>query len=160
MVAQRFSLEHVAALHPGDAIMQRDPRAGDGGGAGAAVGLNDVAIDRDLALSERRQIEHGTQAAPDEALDLDGAAALFSARRLPARALRRRTRQHAVFGGNPAARLSLEPWRQAVLQCGRDQHMGIAELHEAGTLGIFHDAAFERYGTQLVLLSAAWPHPF
>src|SRR5262245_49414533 len=36
--------------------------------------------------------------------------------------------------------------------------MGIAELHEAGTLGVLHHAALERDGAQLVGLSAARPH--
>jgi hypothetical protein len=36
--------------------------------------------------------------------------------------------------------------------------MGVAELHEARALGVFHHAALERYGAQLVGLSAARPH--
>ncbi len=45
--------QHLARLHPGDAVVQRDPGAGDRGGAGAAVGLDHVAVDRDLPLAER-----------------------------------------------------------------------------------------------------------
>ena len=73
-------------------------------------------------------------------------------------AFQRRPRQHAVFGSDPAATLTLEPGRQPFLQRCRHQHVGVAELHEAGTFGVFHDAALERYGTQLVGLSAARPH--
>ena len=138
--------------------MQRDPGAGDRGGAGAAVGLDHVAIDGDLPLAERGQIEHRAQAAADQPLDLDGAAALLAGRRLAARALRGGARQHAVFGGDPAARLALEPGRQPVLERRRHQHVGVAELHEAGAFGVFHHAALERYGAQLVGLSAARPH--
>ena len=58
--------------------MQRDPGAGDRGGAGAAVGLDDIAVDGDLPLAERRQVEHGAQAPPDQALNLNGAAALLA----------------------------------------------------------------------------------
>jgi hypothetical protein len=36
--------------------------------------------------------------------------------------------------------------------------MGVAELNEARALGVFHHAALERYGAQLVGLSAARPH--
>ena len=158
MVAQRLGLEHLARLHPGDAIVQRHPGAGDRRGAGAAVGLDHVAIDGDLPLAERRQIDDRAQAAPDQALDLDRAAALLAGRGLAARALRCGARQHAVFGGDPAARLAFEPGRQPVLERRRHQHVGVAELHEAGALGVFHHAAFERYGAQLVGLSAAWPH--
>jgi hypothetical protein len=36
--------------------------------------------------------------------------------------------------------------------------MGIAELHHAGTLGVFDDAAFQRHGAQFIGRTAAWPH--
>jgi hypothetical protein len=36
--------------------------------------------------------------------------------------------------------------------------MGVAELHQAGTLGVFDDAAFKRDGAQFVGCTAAWPH--
>src|ERR1700686_3437226 len=54
MIAQHVHLHHVAGFHPGEAVVERDPGAGDRRGAGAAVGLDDVAIDGDLALTERR----------------------------------------------------------------------------------------------------------
>ena len=56
MVAQRHVLHHGAAVHPLQAIVQGDPGAGDGGGSGAPVGLEHVAIDRDLPLAHRRQV--------------------------------------------------------------------------------------------------------
>jgi hypothetical protein len=36
--------------------------------------------------------------------------------------------------------------------------MGVAELHEAGALGVFDHAAFQRYGAKLVGLAAARSH--
>jgi hypothetical protein len=36
--------------------------------------------------------------------------------------------------------------------------VGIAELHETGAFSVFHHAALERHGAQLIDLSAAWPH--
>ena len=71
VIAQRIGAQHFARLHPGDAIVQRDPAAGDRGGAGAAVGLDHVAVDGDLPLAERRKIDDRAQAAADQALDLD-----------------------------------------------------------------------------------------
>jgi hypothetical protein len=59
--------------------VQRDPRAGDRGGAGAAVRLDHVAIDRDLALAQCFQLDHRAQRTPDQPLDLLGAAALAPA---------------------------------------------------------------------------------
>ena len=138
--------------------MQRDPGAGDRGGAGAAVGLDDVAIDGDLPLAERRQIDDRAQAASDQALNFDRAAALLAGGGLAARTLEGRARQHAVFRGDPAARLALEPGRQPIFQRRGHQYMGIAEFHEAGAFGVFHHASLQRHGAQLVGLSAAWPH--
>src|SRR5580704_7290091 len=158
MIAQHFHLHHVAGLHPGEAVVERDPGACDGSGTGAAIGLDDVAIDGDLALAERLEIDDGTQAAPDQPLDFDGAAALLAGRGLAPRALQRCPRQHAVFGGDPAAALALEPRRQAIFQGGGDQHMGLAELYETRALGEFHHAAFQRNRAQFVRLSAARPH--
>src|SRR5262249_29534803 len=48
--------------------------AGDGGGAGAAVGLKDVAIDAERAWAEQVEIDYGAEGAADEALELDAAA--------------------------------------------------------------------------------------
>ena len=50
--------------------MERDPRSGDGRGAGAAIGLEHVAIERDLALAERGKIGDGAERAADQPLDL------------------------------------------------------------------------------------------
>src|SRR4029077_16657075 len=145
-------------LHPVDAVRQRDPAAGDRRGARAAVGLDHVAVDRGLPFAERRQVDDRAQAAADQPLDFQRAAALLAGGGLAPRALVGGARQHAVFGRDPAACLSLEPWRQAVFQRRRHQHMGVAELHEAGAFGVFHHAAVERDGAQFVGLSAARPH--
>ena len=158
MVADDVGAQHVARLHPRHAFMHRDPGAGDRGGSRAAVGLDDVAIDGDLPLAERREIDDGTQGAADQALDLDGAPRLLAGGGLAPRALVRGARQHAVFGGDPAASAALEPGRQLVFKRRRHEHMGLAEFHETGAFGIFHDAALERDGTQIFGFPAAWPH--
>jgi hypothetical protein len=67
---------------PLDRIVHRDPGAGDRGGAGAAVGLQHVAVDLQRALAERLQVDHRAQAAADQPLDLLGAPRLLAARRL------------------------------------------------------------------------------
>ncbi len=140
--------------------MQRHPGAGDRCGAGAAVGLDHVAVDGDLALAERFEVDHRAQAAADQPLNFHGAAALLAGGGLAAGALMGRARQHAVFGGDPAAGLALEPGRHAILERRRHQHMGVAELHEAGAFRIFHHAALEGYGAQLVGLAAARSHEY
>ena len=150
--------QHLARLHPGEAVMQRHPGAGDRGGARAAIGLDHVAVDRDLPLAELLQVDHGAQAAADQPLDFDRAATLLAGRCLAAGTLRRRPWQHPIFGRDPASRLPFEPGRQLVFQGGGHQHMGVAEFHETRAFGVFHHAAFERDGTQLIGLSAAGPH--
>src|SRR5262249_56218168 len=102
--------------------------------------------------------EEGGGTRAEERGDLEGGGALLAGRCRAARALGGGAWQHAVFSRDPAARLPLEPRRQPVLERRRHQHVGVAELHEAGTLGVFHHAALERDGAQLVGLSAARPH--
>ena len=58
--------------------MQGEVAAADARRAGAAVGLEHVAVDDDLALAERDHVARRPQAAPDQALDLDGAPALLA----------------------------------------------------------------------------------
>ena len=54
--------------------LQRHQPAGDRRAAGAAVGLEHVAVDVDGALAEHREIDHAAQRAADQPLDLDRAA--------------------------------------------------------------------------------------
>src|SRR5262245_32659082 len=158
MIAQDLGLDHVARFHPVEAVRERDPRAGNRRGAGAAVGLDHVAVDRDLPFAECRQINHRTKRAPYESLNLDSAATLLSGTRLAPCALRSGAREHAVFGGYPTAALAFEPWRQALFEAGRHQHVGVTKLNETGAFGVFHDPALERDRAQLIGLSAARPH--
>ena len=53
---------------------------------------------------------------------------------------------------------ALEPGRQPLLEAGGDQHMGVAEFHEARAFRVFDHATLERHGTQFVDLSSARPH--
>ena len=63
---------------------QRDERAGDRRRARAAVGLNDVAVERDRPLAELLEPRHRAQRAADQALNLLRAAADLARRRLRA----------------------------------------------------------------------------
>jgi len=60
VILQRLARHHLACFHPGDAVVERDPGAGDRGGARAAVGLQHVAVDRDLPFAERHEIGDGS----------------------------------------------------------------------------------------------------
>ena len=77
------------------------------GGARAAIGLDHVAIDRDLPLAERGRSTTARRLRP-----IRRWISTVRPLCLPADASRRvrsdgRARQHAVFGGDPAARLAL-----------------------------------------------------
>src|SRR5436853_610800 len=78
-----------------------DMGAADRGAARPAVGLEDVAVEVDGALAERLEVDDGANGSPDQALDLDGAAALLPARRLPLGALARRRRQQRALRREP-----------------------------------------------------------
>src|SRR5213076_3103576 len=88
-----------------------DPAAGDRGAAGAAIGLEYVAVDVDGALAERLEVDHGAQGAADQPLDLDPPAVGTPALGVTLLALPRRRREHRVLGRDPAAALPLEPAR-------------------------------------------------
>ena len=143
MIAQRAFLDDRARTHPFEAVAQREPGAGDRRRARAAVGLDDVAVDDDLALAQRRQIGHGAQRAADQALDFLRAAGGLAGGGLAARARVRGARQHGVFRRHPAAALAAQPRRRLVLERRRAQHMRIAEFHETGALRVTGDAALE-----------------
>ena len=123
--------------------VERDIAAGDRGGAGAAIGLEHVAIDADLPLAQRRQVGHRAQRPADQPLDFLGAAALLAARRLAVGAGMGRARQHAVFRGDPAAPGVAQEGRHPLFHRGGAQHMGVAEADEAGAFGVFGEARLE-----------------
>jgi hypothetical protein len=80
-----------------------DKAAGDGGGSGAAVGLEDVAIDPDGARAEFDEVEGGAERSADESLDFLGTAVDAAAGAVARFTLERGVREHAVFCGDPAA---------------------------------------------------------
>ena len=101
--------EGALLLHVAQGVDEGHEGAGDGGGAGAAVGLDDVAVDPEGALAEGLHVDDRPQRAADEALDLVGAAG----GRPPRPASRWRAGdggagQHAVLGGDPALALALQ----------------------------------------------------
>ena len=55
-------------------IVKRHPRTHDAGRPGAAIGLEHVAVEGHLLVREDRQVCHGAQAPPDQALNLLGPA--------------------------------------------------------------------------------------
>ena len=128
------------------------------GGAGAAVGLDHVAVDLDGALAERRQVDHRAQGAADQALDFLGAARLLAARGLAVHARVGGARQHAVFGGHPALPAALEKGRHFFLDAGGAQHPGVAAFDQHRAFGVAGVVTRNADCAQLVGLAIAGPH--
>ena len=91
-----------AATSAAAGVVQRQPPAADRRRAGAAVGLEHVAVDEDLALAERGHVDDRPQRPADQALDLLGAPRRPAVLHLAADPLGRRPGQHRVLGGDPA----------------------------------------------------------
>ena len=109
-------------------------------------------------LAERIAVDHGAQAAADEALDFERAAALRAARRLARCAAVRGARQHAVLGCHPALALALEKRRHLRLDRGRAEHARVAELGEHGALGMPCEVRRQLHVAHFVVAPTAWPH--
>jgi hypothetical protein len=112
-----------------------DAGSRDGGGAGATVGLEDVAVEDDGALAENLHVDDAAKAAADEALDLVSAATYLAAFALACGAGEGGAGEHAVFGGDPAAAGVAKPAGDALLDGGVAEDAGVAGLHEDGAFG-------------------------
>src|SRR5690606_27715056 len=84
---------------------QRDPGARDRRGADAAVGLDDVAIEHDLALAKLLQVCHRAQGTANKPLYFLRPAALLTLGRLAAPARVRGAGKHRIFGRDPSLAL-------------------------------------------------------
>ena len=135
-----------------------DAAAGDGGGAGAAVGLDDVAVDDDAVFAQGAEVDGGAQGAADEALDFDGAAALFAAAGFAAHAVAGGAGEHAVFGGDPALALAFEEGWDLVFHAGGADDLGVAEFDEHGAFGVLGVMSCHPDIAKLVGVSGAWTH--
>ena len=90
---ERVGRDRCPAMHEaGQRVVQREVAAADRRGAGAAVGLEHVAVDDHLPLAQQPHVAHGAQRAADEALDLLGAARRLAVLHLAADPLGRAAR--------------------------------------------------------------------
>ncbi|MNN41409.1 hypothetical protein D3C81_1555270 [compost metagenome] len=149
LIDDGVALQHALVLEVVQGHSHGDPGAGDRGGAGAAVGLDDVAVDQDLTLAERLQVDHGAQGAADQALDFLGAARLLAGGGFTTAARVGGAGQHTVFGRDPALTGVAHPARHLFLDGGGAQHPGVTERHQARALGVAVDAGFQRDGAEL-----------
>ncbi len=138
----------------GAGVGERDVGAGDRGGAGAAVGLQHVAVEHDGVLAERLVVDDRAQGPADEPGDLVGAATDAALDRLAVGAGVGRGGEHGVLRGDPAQPGALAPARHALARRRCAQHAGAAELdqHRAGC--VVEPVAGDGHGAELVVGSS------
>jgi hypothetical protein len=151
-----------AACRPAPAcrrLRRGRPGAGDRGAAGAAVGLQHVAVEGDLAFAQGLEVGHGAQAAADQALDFLGAAGLLALGGLAA------LRVCVARGSMPYSAVT-QPWplprRKGgrLLRPRRAQHAGVAHLDQHRAFGVTGEIAGDLDGAELVRLALAGAHGF
>ena len=141
-----------------ECLIQRHIGAGDRRRAGAAIGLQHVAIDLDGNLAHLLGAGDGAQRTADQPLDFLGAAALLALCRLAVRAGMGGARQHAVFRRHPALAGIAQERRHAILDGGGAQHMCVAEFGEAGAFGVLAGAGLKGNGAHLIRRTARGSH--
>jgi hypothetical protein len=149
VIAQRVDDQPALGQKMRAGIIERQPGAGDGGAARSAVGLQDVAVERNLAFAERLEVGHRTQGTADQTLDFLGAASLLAFRRFALRTGVRRAGQHAIFGGDPARSRAAPEGRHELLDAGRAQHARVADLDQYRAFGVACELARNAHLAQL-----------
>ena len=120
---------------------QRHIRARDGRRARAAVGLQNVAVQRDGALAQKAHVHCLPQRTADQPLNLHAAAILLDpvARLAPPGGCG----QHGVFRGHPAAALAAQERRHALLHAGGADDAGLARGDEAAAIRRLHKIGYK-----------------
>src|SRR3546814_20405771 len=81
LVLDRVCRMRLAGDKEIDLEAQRHPGAGNRGSAGAAIGLDDVAVDDDLPLAQLLHVDDSAQASPDKTLNFLCSSRLLALRR-------------------------------------------------------------------------------
>lgn len=147
-----FSLGHQGVEGDGNG----DASPGDGGGAGSAVSLENVAIQPNGAFTECFEIDDGAEGAADQALDFGGPTVDFSTGDIARFSIEGGVGEHVVFGGEPAPAdfLHLHPAGYVFLDGGGADHSGIAKGDEYGACGVWRDTVLEGDGAELIKVAA------
>ncbi|CAI8791322.1 hypothetical protein EMIT047CA2_10247 [Pseudomonas soli] len=150
------TLETATFLDHRQGVAQSDHGAGDRGSAGAAVGLDHVAVDVQGDVAELAHVQRGAQGAANQALDLEGAAALLATAGLALVTLAGGARQHAVLGGQPTLALAFEEAGNTVLDADRADDLGVTELDQNRSFGVLGVVASNADRAELIGGATTW----
>ena len=157
-VGDRHRPDQILFAHLVDGEHERDEGTGDRRRARAAVGLNDVAVERDRPLPELLQLGDRSQRSADQSLNLLRAAADLPGRGLALRARGRGARQHAVFGCDPPLAGITTERRHAILDAGRADHFRLAGFDQHRTFGVNQVVGSDTCGSELFREAAVCSH--
>ena len=149
-LAQGRILRYLSDLHHSPARQSKgDVGTRDRGTTRAAIGLDNVAIEKYLPLAQLSHVDDCSQAPADKTLDL-----CSSARRPLCLSLCPRigrTREHRVLGRDPADPFIPHKERHSVLDAGGADHLCAADLDKAEP-----SAYGEMFGVILVCEAGRW----
>ena len=147
-------LDMAVLLRPIDCVDQSHVRTGYGSRASAAIGLKHIAVKLNLILAERLHIDDATQAAANQSADFVGTATDFATYGFTVGAFGGGTRQHRVFGGDPAEAGVLAPTRHTGSKSGGAHHARVTAFDEHGAFGGVGKVAGDAHRAQFVDLAA------
>jgi hypothetical protein len=149
VISQRQLLDRLELNQLFERDGERHKRAGDGGGARAAIGLEDVAIEDHSALSESLLIDDGAQSPPHQALNLVRPARRTALVDLARRALAGGAGQHGIFSRDPTLAGVAQERGHGFLHAGGAEHLGIADLDQRGSFRGSQKARHEFHGAHV-----------
>ena len=117
----------------------------------AAVRLNDITVDDNLALAQRLHISDCAQRAADQTLNLRAAAVKLELGNITAVSGIGRARQHAVFRRDPAAPGALDMRRDIFLYRCIADHLGVAHGNEHGALRMHRKIGYNLHFAHLIV---------
>ena len=158
MRGQRIAFQIARLQQFVDCQTQGNPAPGDGGATRAAIGLNDIAIDGDLPLTQGDAVDPGAQGPAYQALDFLSAARLLACLCLTSVAGGGGAGQHAIFRRDPAQTGIAQPWWHPFFQRSGAQHMRVATTDDARPLGVHGHVRLDGNGAQLIDGPAGWAH--
>src|SRR5262245_47324385 len=136
-----------------EGVDEGDEGAIDAGGARAAVGLEDVAIEPEGAFADLIEVDNGPQAAANEPLNLD-ATAIHLAGLVALFARFGAAWKLGIHGAVPAVALAFKKGGHAILDAGAAQHHRPTLAHEHTARGLTRVVAAKRQLAQFIGFAA------